>query len=168
MTQRPAPIRIGIDPTSRSTVEWEERYAGVVAIAYIDGRRVAGISGPWSGKYALTWWDRPIPARQLELYDSLEEARAEIEAWALRMQSGLASPTPVVQLRGTGPAAAETPAPAPGLLTRLSRLLQAPRWRRRRTQIDIDELRRLQRGLDEELADLHFSAMGEAPSKEHR
>ena len=60
----------------------------VASVAYIDGKAVAGISGPWSGKYALTWWERPMPARELELHDSLGAAQREVEEWALRMHSG--------------------------------------------------------------------------------
>ena len=53
-------------PATRS-LQWRSRYDGLVSVAYIDGKAVAGISGPWSGKYALTWWERPMPARELEL-----------------------------------------------------------------------------------------------------
>ena len=35
-------------------LEWRSRYDGLVAIAQIGDKAVAGISGPWSGKYALT------------------------------------------------------------------------------------------------------------------
>lgn len=80
-------------PQGRSNVEWRSRYDGLVAIAHVDGKAVAGISGPWSGQYALTWWERPLPQRQLELFDSLEDARHEVEGWALRMRNGYASTT---------------------------------------------------------------------------
>jgi len=73
---------------STSSLQWRSRYDGLVSVAYIDGKAVAGISGPWSGKYALTWWERPMPARELELHDSLGSAQREVEEWALRMHSG--------------------------------------------------------------------------------
>jgi hypothetical protein len=76
------------DVPSRRFLQWRSRYDGLVSVAYIDGKAVAGISGPWSGKYALTWWERPMPARELELHDSLGSAQREVEEWALRMHSG--------------------------------------------------------------------------------
>jgi hypothetical protein len=69
-------------------IEWRQRYEGVLMVAYLDGRAVAGISGPWPvNKYALTWWDRPVPARQLELFDSLASAQRRVEEWAWRMRT---------------------------------------------------------------------------------
>ena len=64
---------------SRSRVVWQSRYEGCVAVAYVNGKAIAGISGPWSNKYALTWWGHPMPARQLELFDSLEAAKGDVE-----------------------------------------------------------------------------------------
>jgi hypothetical protein len=74
-------------------IEWRSRYDGLVAIAYMDDKAVAGISGPWSDKFALTWWERPLPQRQLELFDSLQEAKHEVELWAMRMRNGYATAT---------------------------------------------------------------------------
>jgi hypothetical protein len=69
-------------------IDWRQRYEGVLTVAYLDGKAVAGISGPWPvNQYALTWWDRPVPARQLELFDSLEAAQARVEEWAWRMRT---------------------------------------------------------------------------------
>ena len=84
---------------SPCTLEWGSRYGGLVTIALLDGKAVAGISGPWSGKFALTWWERPLPARQLELFDTLEDAKHEVEAWATRMHNGLpaAAPAPAIK-----------------------------------------------------------------------
>ena len=76
------------ESVNRRSLQWRSRYDGLVSVAYIDGKAVAGISGPWSGKYALTWWERPMPARELELHDSLGAAQREVEEWALRMHSG--------------------------------------------------------------------------------
>ncbi len=57
-------------------------------VAYLDGKAVAGVSGPWPvNQYALTWWDRPVPARQLELFDSLAAAQRRVEDWAWRMRT---------------------------------------------------------------------------------
>jgi hypothetical protein len=69
-------------------IDWRQRYEGVLMVAYLDGKAVAGISGPWPvDKWALTWWDRPVPSRQLELFDSLAAAQARVEEWAWRMRT---------------------------------------------------------------------------------
>jgi hypothetical protein len=69
-------------------IEWRQRYEGVLMVAYLDGKAVAGISGPWPvNQFALTWWDRPVPARQLELFDSLAAAQRRVEDWAWRMRT---------------------------------------------------------------------------------
>ncbi len=69
-------------------IDWRQRYDGVLMVAYLDGKAVAGISGPWPvNQYALTWWDRPMPARQLELFDSLAAAQQRVEEWAWRMRT---------------------------------------------------------------------------------
>lgn len=126
---------------------WSNRYQGLVSIACFRGKQVAGISGPWSGKFALTWWDRPLPQRQLELFDSRDQARREVEAWAQRMDRGQ-----------TFVPAAHTPAPLPpggiepSLLGRLCGLLPglgrhkpaesahsgAGSWRQRRDEQELD------------------------------
>lgn len=89
-------------------LHWRSRYDGLLTIAELDGRAVAGISGPWSGQYALTWWDRPLPTRSLDLFDSLEAAKQEIETWAARMRLGIFS-SPVTHSAPTGIPACETP-----------------------------------------------------------
>lgn len=69
-------------------IDWRQRYEGVLMVAYLDGKAVAGISGPWPvNQFALTWWDRPMPARQLELFDSLAAAQRRVEEWAWRMRT---------------------------------------------------------------------------------
>ena len=69
-------------------IDWQQRYDGVLVVAYLDGKAVAGISGPWPvSQYALTWWDRPVPSRQLELFDSMEAAQKRVEEWAWRMRT---------------------------------------------------------------------------------
>jgi hypothetical protein len=65
-----------------STVGWEMRYEGILAIAIVDNVPIAGISGPWpDGNYALTWWatrDRDLPPA-LEFHASMENARNRVE-----------------------------------------------------------------------------------------
>jgi hypothetical protein len=77
-TQEIKAIRINTG-RSRNRVVWQSRYEGCVAVAYINGRAIAGISGPWSDKYALTCWERPTPGGQLELFDSLDAAKRAVE-----------------------------------------------------------------------------------------
>lgn len=136
------------------SLQWRSRYDGLVAIAYIDGKAVAGISGPWSGKYALTWWERPMPARELELHDSLGAAQREVEEWALRMHSeGYVLPLPTTA----------TPAPIsfapkaarkPGLIDRLFALLPM----QPSASEKIERLRHARAGNDPDLGGLHFAA----------
>lgn len=152
------------DSPQATTLVWQHRYSGVVEIARIGERKVAGISGPWSGKYALTWWDRPLPARQLELYDTLEEARTEVEAWALRMQYGL-SPAPAA---GPRQGAAPTPARASsgserGLFGRIGALFR--RRRRHLSSSELERLRRMHDELEQDLLNLHFGAYDEVQSR---
>ena len=71
---------------SGSDIEWRTRYDGVVAVAHVGSKAVAGISGPWSDQFALTWWERPAGERQLALFDSLEAAKREVEDWASSLQ----------------------------------------------------------------------------------
>ena len=80
--EAPAPCAEG------DQIQWRSRYDGLVTIAELGGKAVAGISGPWSGQYALTWWDRPLPTRSLELFNSLDQAKREVEDWARRMRTG--------------------------------------------------------------------------------
>lgn len=77
-----------VGSASENLIEWRQRYDGVLMVAYLDGKAVAGVSGPWPvNQYALTWWDRPMPARQLELFDSLAAAKQRVEEWAWRMRT---------------------------------------------------------------------------------
>ena len=77
-TQEIKAIRVNTG-RSRIRVVWQSRYEGCVAVAYVNGRAIAGISGPWSDKYALTCWERPTPGGQLELFDSLDDAKRAVE-----------------------------------------------------------------------------------------
>jgi hypothetical protein len=146
--------------TMSRPLEWRSRYDGLVSVAYIGGKAVAGISGPWSGKFALTWWERPMPSRQLELHDSMEAAKNEVEDWALRMNSG-GYDLPLPQLIPLGPARNDTSVDAaaqrqPGLFDRvraaLLPLLQPSASEK------IDRLRRAHVHNEPDLSGLHFAA----------
>jgi hypothetical protein len=148
-------------------ITWRSRYDGLVEIAYLENKAVAGISGPWDGKFALTWWDRPMPARQLELYDSLDDAKFEIESWALRMRDGAAVTPPrdavhddrVTRLRvATGVPLDAAAARHVGLVERMFNLWPAVAKPRETAAETIERLRRERSDEDDELADLHFSA----------
>jgi hypothetical protein len=62
----------------RNGVVWQPHYEGFASVAYQSGRAVAGISGPWSGQYVLIWWEQARPIRQVELFESLEEAKQAV------------------------------------------------------------------------------------------
>jgi hypothetical protein len=159
-------------PPSEGSLEWRGRYEGLVSVAYIGDKAVAGISGPWSGKFALTWWERPLPARQLELFDSMRDAQREVEQWAQRMRVGgysahapESSPSgamaPVIPFPNRMAAAdVVAPKPAPSLFDRMRTLL--PPFSRARTQASssetIERLRRAQVCRDTDTGDLHFAA----------
>jgi hypothetical protein len=149
------------------SIEWRNRYDGLVCIAQIGDKAVAGISGPWSGKFALTWWERPLPARQLELFDSMDEAKHEVEQWAQRMRTGGYSIAPVdvaprPHLHGVPRGTPEqTRADMPGGLFERMRSV-FPHFARSKVRSSssetIDRLRRKQVCGDTDLSDLHFAA----------
>ena len=62
----------------RGVVVWQPHYEGFASVAYQSGRAIAGISGPWSGQYMLVWWEQARPIRQVELFESLEEAKQAV------------------------------------------------------------------------------------------
>lgn len=153
-------------------IQWRSRYDGLVVIAQLHDKAVAGISGPWSGQYALTWWDRPLPTRQLELFDSLEDAKREVENWALRMRNGNYSTTAPSVLPRVVAAPAQAPLPAPA---QASTCTQAPQtdllaWMRAllpglpapkpnaAALEGIDRLRRQQACAETDVGNLHFAA----------
>lgn len=128
-------------------LRWQSRYNGLSFIALLDGKAVAGVSGPWSGKFALTWWDRPQAQRQLELFDSMQEAQLAVEAWARRLGAGC---PPMLKPRASAAqsSSAGQPRNRLGLLDQLRRLLTpapkaaAPdtemRRRERQAHADLD------------------------------
>jgi hypothetical protein len=154
------------------TLEWRGRYDGLVSVAYVAGKAVAGISGPWSGKFALTWWERPLPARQLELFDSMRDAQREVEQWAQRMRDGGYSHGPQLSVAGqvtsiSSPARNEqaigkrdVPQPSASLFDRMRTLL--PGFARARSEAasseTIERLRRHQVCRDTDTGNLHFAA----------
>jgi len=73
-TPRRAPRR------RRGSVVWQPHYEGFASVAYQNGRAIAGISGPWSGQYVLIWWEHARPIRQVELFESLDEAKQAVTA----------------------------------------------------------------------------------------
>jgi hypothetical protein len=151
----PAPYERAEAEPSRRDLEWRTRYDGIVAVAHIGDKAVAGISGPWSGKFALTWWERPLPARQLELFDTLEDAKQEVEAWATRMRSGLPATVPAIK---TIVESAPAPTAKSGLIDHVRAFL--PEFGRKRTAPHSNGARlRHQHALDDtDLGDLHFAA----------
>ncbi len=142
-----------VPAASQRGVQWRTRYDGLVAIAYVGDKAVAGISGPWTGQFALTWWERPLPARQLELYDSLDDAKREVEAWALRMRTGF--PSLLRDMVTAEPAVASKT----GLLDQVRALLpDLSRRRGRDARENIERVRQLHAGRDADVANLHFAA----------
>lgn len=68
------------DPRRRSgSIVWRPHTEGFATIAYRDGHAIAGISGPWSGQYVLIWWQPAQPIRQVEVFDSLDDARHAVD-----------------------------------------------------------------------------------------
>lgn len=153
-------------------LEWQMRYDGLFAVAYVGGKSVAGVSGPWSDKFALTWWERPLPARKLELFDTMAEAQREVEQWARRMHVGGYSKTRHLSIAGRSQPAfaqpvldsvgvvADAARPAAGLFNRVRSLL--PTFTRARSATasseTIERLRRTQVCSENDTGNLHFAA----------
>jgi hypothetical protein len=142
-------------------IDWRQRYEGVLMVAYLDGKAVAGISGPWPvNQYALTWWDRPVPARQLELFDSFEAAQQRVEEWAFRMRTiGVADRPPA-----NDPVVSDSvpPEPALSIAPRRAHAMPQESWLGRLCEAIATAPRRKvprQPALnDDELRDIHFAA----------
>jgi len=62
----------------RGSIVWQPHYEGFTTTAYQSGKAIAGISGPWSNQYVLIWWEHAQPIRQVELFDSLDEAKQAV------------------------------------------------------------------------------------------
>jgi len=126
-----------------SRVIWQERYEGIAVVAYRGGKAIAGISGPWSNRYVLTWW-QPNPVGQLEIFDTLEAARAAVEA---RCQS--MAPTRSVQIP-----ALRMPRPS-----WIARLFARPRHKTGASSLDL--LRQRSQREPADLSGLSFSAIAD-------
>jgi hypothetical protein len=72
-------------------VVWQQRYEGIAVVAYQGGKAIAGISGPWSNRYALTWW-QVNPDGQFEIFDTLEEAMHAVELRVQATSSSMPAP----------------------------------------------------------------------------
>jgi len=125
-------------PRASRRIVWQERYDGIAVVAYQGGRAIAGISGPWSNRYALTWW-QPHMNAQLEIFDTLEAAKQAVEA---QLDAPSVAPR------------AHVPALQP---TRTSWLTRARRWLHRR-HADVAALRSRSQRADADLSGLNFSA----------
>ena len=140
--------------SSQDLLVWHTRYDGLVHIARVGDRQVAGVSGPWSGRFALTWWHQPPALRQLQLFETRHAARCEVETWVRRRYGDAAVPSPL----------ALKPASESGLLQHLKRWvpglgrLQSAHDKR----ANIEHLKRLRDDYDLELSGLHFAARDEA------
>jgi hypothetical protein len=143
-----------VAPAPGRALQWRTLYDGLVTVAYIGSKAVAGISGPWSGKYALTWWERPMPARELELHDSLGSAQREVEEWALRTGDDYILPLPAQAAHATPRAGGAHAARKSGLFDRLRALLPL----QPSTSEKIERLRRERVQDDADLGDLRFAA----------
>ena len=142
------------------TLEWRVRCGGHVAHAWLGDKAVAGVSGPWEGKFALTWWDRPLPARRLELHDSLEDAKREVEVWLQRMRKGKVSVVPAAATAVAPPAASVARPNAPTAPTGFFAHLRS-RWLGATSSParTIDRLRRDNGAQTPDLGGLHFGAL---------
>jgi hypothetical protein len=69
-------------------IVWRQRYDGLVTVAYRSGHAIAGISGPWSDRYVLTWWSQQYSAGSLELFDSLEAAQLAVAERIRQTEAG--------------------------------------------------------------------------------
>jgi hypothetical protein len=135
------PILPDAAPLARSSrghgrIVWQQRYEGIANVAYRGGKAIAGISGPWSDRYVLIWWDRPLAPNPLELYTTLEAAMCAVEQFA-----GAAMPE-------------ACPRPAP---QRRRNWLRALWPQRRVADGKLDRLRR-QFDADTDLSGLNFCA----------
>ncbi|MGA9332820.1 MAG: hypothetical protein WBV39_00905 [Rudaea sp.] len=123
--------------TSRESgrIIWQQRYEGIAHVAYQGGKAIAGVSGPWSDRYVLIWWDRPLAPDPLELFDSLDAAMRAVEQYAgSALRESCAMPAP--KRRAGWPRAF---------------------WRRRSEIGKLDELRR-RYDADTDLRGLNFCA----------
>lgn len=147
-----------VGPTE-GLIDWRQRYDGVLMVAYLDRKAVAGVSGPWPvNKYALTWWDRPMPARQLELFDSLAAAQRRVDEWAFRMRTiGVIDRSPANDPIVAEATVSIAPERTPSLFEKLrDAIVSMPR----RMSDSMDRMHAVRREPlnDDALDELHFAA----------
>jgi hypothetical protein len=145
---------------SDELIDWRQRYEGVLVVAYLDGKAVAGISGPWPvNQFALTWWDRPMPARQLELFDSLAAAQRRVEEWASRMRTiGVIDRPPANDPILPEATVSIAPIRQSSWLGKLRQAITPMPQPRRSTRPSLEALRH-QPLREDDLRDVHFAAV---------
>ena len=136
-SEHPVPAR------KTSGIVWQERYEGIAVVAYVGGKAIAGISGPWSNHFALTWWV-PNPDAQLQIFETLEEAKQAVEE---RCENAPPAPVNVPAVRMPRP-------------SWLARLFAGSRKRASEAAVPVALLRqRALREHDEDLDGLSFTAI---------
>ena len=133
-------------------VVWRQRYDGFLTVAYRSGYAIAGISGPWTDRYVLTWWPHPAAAQSIELYDSIEAAK---DAVLQRMHDHCADCSVEI------PAVPQGSRALPKRSTWLARLraMFAPAPSRS-LMLATRQMRQRLAGSDVDLSGLHFNAYG--------
>lgn len=150
----PAPVNDAAVNPACGQLLWRRRYEGIAMVAWLDGRAVAGISGPWDGKFALTWWARPLPARVLELHDTRSAAMAAVEDWAGRLQER----APLTEAAPASPAPAVVPVEIPARRVLATRTGWLTRTAQRLGLAARPVRERRPCGAEIPLDNLHFSA----------
>lgn len=138
------------DKRNRARIVWQQRYDGVATVAYHGGKALACVSGPWSDRYVLTWWECNDVAPQLELFDSLDAAKLAVEQC-------------VHQERRIGdPLAGPSPARVSWMQRCFAALGKLFSRRRKRDGVwatrSVEDLRRHRFGENTDLSGLHFRA----------
>ena len=142
------------DPRRRgATIVWRPHTEGFATIAYRDGRAIAGISGPWSNQYVLIWWQPAEPIHQVEVFDSLDEARRAVAL------DGSPRPTHLDVLMAK--LRCDYELSKPSWLKRLGAALRGAGRRSRRagTPLEIHRTRSYWRDEDTDLRGLHIRAV---------
>ena len=136
----------------RGTIVWQPHYEGFTTTAYQSGKAIAGISGPWSDQYVLIWWENAQPIRQVELFDSLEEAKQAV-AERLAAQQG----APVTELLATFRSSA-MPVSKQGWLVRMRQWL-LPGYGSSRSTLSVVDHRRRRAVEETDLRGLNLRAL---------
>jgi hypothetical protein len=136
-----------------TAIVWRPHTEGFATIAYRDGRAIAGISGPWSNQYVLIWWQPAQPIHEVQVFDSLDEARRAVDQATAPRPSHL--DTLLATLRR------EREPAKPSWLKRLGAVLlgSGARARRSGTPLQIHRTRACWRGEETDLRGLNFRAV---------